>query len=288
MAKTARSRRRPTTVDRASGGLLYQRVYDLVVSIIEERDLGPGDRIPSTGELAEMAGVSVITVRRALDELAHSGKVVRHQGVGTFVAPERLVSEPARPGALLATIRSAQSEVRLDTQLLSLLVGVPNARQAAALGIDAGQPVWEVVRIRRVGTEPKVLERAVLPLSIVPALDQERLAQGASLYEYLAERYGLTDDNVEQIIEVDTATGWEREHLGVAAKESVVRIRGVSVDSTGGVFDSFEQTYRARDFAFYISGSSPKLFAPTDEAPWAIEPLGMLPGARQTPSAASR
>lgn len=260
---------------RSSRSLLYQRVYDFVIDFIEEHHLKAGDRVPSTSELAELTGVSTITVRRAIDELAHNGKVVRQQGVGTFVAPQRLLSEPARPGALLATIRNSQDEVQLDTTLVRLIVGVPTDRQAAALRIDTGQPVWEITRIRRIGTEPKVFERAVLPLSIVPALDQQLLATGASLYEYLEERYGLTDDQVEQIIEVDTPTVLERQHLGITTKDTVVRIRGVSATSSGTVFDSFEQTYRANDFSFYVSGSSPKLFPPITDTSWDIQPLGI-------------
>ncbi|WP_223694055.1 GntR family transcriptional regulator [Leifsonia poae] len=255
--------------------LRYQYVYDLVVSLIEEQGLSEGDQLPSTAELAELAGVSVISVRRALDELAHSGKIVRHQGVGTFVAPQRLVSEPSRPGALLETLKGQAGEVALDTELMSMLVGIPSAKHAAALGIDAGQPVWEICRLRRLGSTPKVLEKAVLPLSLVPSLDESRLADGDSLYGFLAERYGFTDDFVEQAFEVDQPNSWEREHLRLTAKENVVRIRGVSVDAGGVAFDSFQQTYPAHDFVFYVSGTSrQRLVEPNHSGPWSVRPLG--------------
>lgn len=260
--------------------LRYQHVYDLVVSMIEERGMTEGDQLPSTAELAEMAGVSVISVRRALDELTRSGKIVRHQGVGTFVAPQRLVSEPSRPGALLETLKSQGDEVQLDTELVSMLVGLPSPKHAAALGIDAGQPVWEICRLRRLGSAPKVLEKAVLPLSIVPALDENRLADGESLYDFLAERYGFTDDFVEQVFEVDHPNSWEREHLRLATKDYVVRIRGVSVNGAGVAFDSFQQTYPAREFLFYVSGSSsPRLMEPDNNGPWSVRPLGSPPPA---------
>jgi DNA-binding GntR family transcriptional regulator len=44
--------------------------------------------------------VSLITVRRALDELERTGRVRRHQGLGTFLARPRIVTEPARTGSL--------------------------------------------------------------------------------------------------------------------------------------------------------------------------------------------
>ena len=82
--------------------LRYQHVYDLVLAIMAERDLKPGDRLPSTTELAEIAEVSSISVRRALDELERAGKITRRQGLGTFVAESRIASDPTRPGELLA------------------------------------------------------------------------------------------------------------------------------------------------------------------------------------------
>ncbi len=255
--------------------LRYQHVYDLVVSLIEERGLKAGDRLPSTTELAELANVSIISVRRALDELDRNGKIVRHQGLGTFVAPDRIASHPQAPGTLLDTLRGQERGGEFETELVSLIVGTPSSQHAAALRIAEGTPVWEVWRRRMLGSTPKVLERAVLPLSIVPSLDDARLGEGGSLYTFLAERYGLVDEFVEQALEVDKPTPWEREHLAIEAGRDVVRIRGVSATADGVVFDCFQQTYPASDFVFYVSGTSERrLVDSTGDAPWTVRPLG--------------
>lgn len=281
MSVSSRAQPAAKTPGAPSRVLRYQHVYDLVINLIEDGGLKEGDQLPSTAELAEMASVSIISVRRALDELAHAGKIVRHQGVGTFVAPQRILSEPSRPGALLETMRRADSDLQLDTKLVSMLVGIPSAKHVAALGIDPGQPVWEICRLRLVGTSPKVLEKAVLPLSLVPSLDGSDLAAGNSLYDFVRDRYGLTDDFVEQAIEVDQPNSWEREHLELSAKATVVRIRGVSVDASGVAFDSFQQTYPAHEFVFYVSGTSrQRLFEPNDNGSWSIRPLGAPPAQR--------
>ena len=61
----------------------------LVEALIDERGLAPGDLLPPGREIAALAGVSLISVRRALDELERAGRIVRHQGVGTFVSEPR-------------------------------------------------------------------------------------------------------------------------------------------------------------------------------------------------------
>jgi len=253
--------------------LRYQLVVDLIEQLITDGGLGAGDKLPTVAELAERADVSVISVRRALDELAHAGRIVRHQGVGTFVAGPRIVSEPARPGSLLETLQGGQ--VDLTTELIGIEVGMPSPAHAQALGIDTDQPVWQVSRLRRTADRPRVLERAVLPLSVVPALDEERLAAGESLYDYLAERYGYTEDAVEEAIEVDQPDAWEREWLRLGPRDLIVRIRGVSAAPGGVVFDSFQQSYLARDFVFYSLGPTrQRLVGPISAGPWSVRPLG--------------
>ena len=280
---TAPDRDEPTTANAQAGGagagkgraLRYQHVYDLVVAMIEERGLGEGDKLPSTAELAKLADVSVISVRRALDELSHAGIIVRHQGVGTFVAPRRMVSQPARSGALLDTITGEYEHEVFRTELLALTVGLPSRNHVDALGLDEGQPVWEISRVRRLGGESKVVEKATIPLSLVPALDQERLEAGDSLYGFLEEKYGLTDAFVEQFFQVDQPSRWEQEHLGVTEQEAVVRVRGVSFSADEVPYDSYQQTYRAKDFLFYVSGSqAPRLIEPSDSGRWSVKALG--------------
>jgi GntR family transcriptional regulator len=53
---------------------------------ISEGHLKPGDALPSVRQLAEQMLVSVITVKRAYEELERDGIVYSRQGLGTFVA----------------------------------------------------------------------------------------------------------------------------------------------------------------------------------------------------------
>jgi len=265
----------PNAAKGQARALRYQLVYDLVVRMIDEDNLVEGDKLPSTAELAKLADVSAISVRRALDELSHAGIIVRHQGVGTFVAPKRMVSQPARSGALLDTITGEYEHQSFETSVLSLTVGLPSRNHVEALNIEEGEPVWSISRVRKLRGEPKVVEKATIPLSRVPALDTDRLEAGESLYRQIEERYGFTDAFVEQFFQVDTPSGWEQEHLGVEQGESVVRVRGVSFDADGTAYDSYQQTYRAKDFVFYVSGSqAPRLIEPGDSGRWSVRSLG--------------
>jgi GntR family transcriptional regulator len=70
----------------AADGALYQQIADQLKREISEGRLKPGATLPSFRTLAEDLLVSVITVKRAYEELEREGIIYRRQGLGTFVA----------------------------------------------------------------------------------------------------------------------------------------------------------------------------------------------------------
>jgi len=67
---------------------LYQRIVDDVLARVRSGEWQPGQRLPSERALCDLYHVSQITVRRALRELAHSGRVYSHHGLGWFVSAD--------------------------------------------------------------------------------------------------------------------------------------------------------------------------------------------------------
>ena len=73
-------------VSAAAPGTLYRQIVDGLKREISEGRLPPGTALPSFRKLAEDLLVSVITVKRAYEELEREGILYRRQGLGTFVA----------------------------------------------------------------------------------------------------------------------------------------------------------------------------------------------------------
>ena len=72
----------------AAVGPLYQQIVDGFTRAIGEGRLAPGTALPSFRALAEELMVSLITVKRAYEELERDGIIYRRQGLGTFVADQ--------------------------------------------------------------------------------------------------------------------------------------------------------------------------------------------------------
>lgn len=73
-------------VSPAAAGTLYEQLVERLKREIDEGRLLPGAPLPSFRQLAEDMLVSVITVKRAYEELERAGIIFRRQGLGTFVA----------------------------------------------------------------------------------------------------------------------------------------------------------------------------------------------------------
>src|SRR5882724_12053824 len=73
-------------ISAAADGALYQQIVDRLKREISEGRLKPGATLPSFRALAEDLLVSIITVKRAYEELEREGIIYRRQGLGTFVA----------------------------------------------------------------------------------------------------------------------------------------------------------------------------------------------------------
>lgn len=68
----------------------YRRIMRDIRERIASGELKPGDRLPSTAELAEQYAVSPPTVRQAITLLAETGELVGHQGLSVRVAERKL------------------------------------------------------------------------------------------------------------------------------------------------------------------------------------------------------
>ena len=75
-----------SALDESSNSPLYRQLYLKIKQLIESRQLGKGDRLPATRELAGQLGLNRTTVSAAYELLESEGLITGHVGRGSFVA----------------------------------------------------------------------------------------------------------------------------------------------------------------------------------------------------------
>ncbi|MDE7098297.1 MAG: GntR family transcriptional regulator [Ruminococcus sp.] len=75
-------------IDNRSGIPIYDQIYKQVKNLIISGELKENDALPSIRSLAKDLRISVITTKRAYDELEKEGFIYTVQAKGCFVAPK--------------------------------------------------------------------------------------------------------------------------------------------------------------------------------------------------------
>lgn len=69
---------------------IYEQIKNQIINQIMSDELNEGDSIPSIRSLANDIKISVMTIKKAYDELEYEGYIKSVQGKGTFVAPKNI------------------------------------------------------------------------------------------------------------------------------------------------------------------------------------------------------
>jgi GntR family transcriptional regulator len=110
----------------AAPGPLYEQVVAAVKREVAAGRLKPGEALPSLRVLAADLMVSLITVKRAYEELERDGVIYSRQGLGAFVAAAGLDQvREQKAGAAEAALREAIASARAaglsDADLAAML-----------------------------------------------------------------------------------------------------------------------------------------------------------------------
>jgi DNA-binding GntR family transcriptional regulator len=232
---------------------LYEKTIGFILQYVDEQGMKSGDQLPPESKLAVQAGVSLVTVRRALAELAAQGVVRREQGRGTFVVRPRVRAETTRVGGLRNSLHlDARSNLR--TRVLGCFSRRANTEEVAALGLQEGAAVWEISRLRLLSQRPVIWEQSLIPKLLAPDLGSyfERRDR-RSLYDLLDEVYDLQEAREEQPLVSRPAQPREVELLELLNFEWVVEITGVSLSTRHTPIDRFRMVFVAKSFAFRLA-----------------------------------
>ncbi|WP_158698457.1 GntR family transcriptional regulator, partial [Cronobacter malonaticus] len=127
------------------GRPLYAEVKLALTRMLSGGEVRPGEAIPTEKQLCEMYGVSIGTVRKAIDELVIERVLVRQQGRGTFFVrhtPDRMLNFFWR-----VVGRNGVREIPI-VQTLEFTEQTANAEEAQFLEVEKGAPLHSILNLQ--------------------------------------------------------------------------------------------------------------------------------------------
>lgn len=179
------------------GVALHRQLFLVLRDEIARGALVPGEPLPSEQSLCEQFGVSRITVRRALADLADQGLIERRHGVGSFVRHSDSVRVPE-----LFSYDDALRQTQFETDVDVVEFDVRPAPAAVADVLGSTGDMLHVLRVRRERRtgEPLMITEAWLPVDLADRVTPASLTERA-LYDLLAD----ADVAIERMVHEMTA-----------------------------------------------------------------------------------
>ncbi|HLR64824.1 MAG TPA: GntR family transcriptional regulator [Pseudogracilibacillus sp.] len=217
-------------VNKKSSIPIYYQLKEIILEMIDNEDVSPGDLIPTERELCEFHDISRMTVRMAIMELVNEGILYREQGKGTYVAHQK----PKRELTKLTSFTEEMKKLghKVETVLLSFKTLASSKKISKVFNIREGDELIELIRLRIIDDEPYAIETVWLEAKKYPGLVEDKL-ENRSLYDVLASDYRVEPHYAKQTI--------EPVHLNDSEK-SLFKITG---DSLGLLF--YQTTYTKED-----------------------------------------
>ncbi|MBV1698101.1 MAG: GntR family transcriptional regulator [Hyphomicrobiales bacterium] len=240
-----------------------KQVYLILRDRILSGAIALGAKLPTEHELAAVHGVSRVTVRRALGELARERLIERRRSAGT-----RVIYRPALApmisdiSGMLASL--ADMGRRTTVKLLSFDYVRAEGGVAEALGVSSDQMLQRSVRVRSVDGEPFSYLTTFVPERISLTFTRQELASRPLLD--LLERAGVKVERARQRIGAALATPDVAKALDVRTGTPVIELTRVVYDRSGRGVEHLYALYRPDRYAFEIdlvrSGTRNRVWSP--------------------------
>lgn len=236
-------------LDKDSSIPIHHQLYCQIKDQILDGALAPYEILPSEVEMQTLFGISRITVRRAVSDLAHDGFLQKHHGKGTVVLPPKATSNVSH---LVSFSRGAKGQG--DTPgsvILRQQIVQANVKVASSLSVELNEHVTFLKRLRLLNGVLVAVQDAYITgrkglLEKLPAFSER-----TSLYTVLEES-GIVLTSADEVIEAIIPSQELRRELYLEENEPVLSRQAISYDEDGTPIEYSENFYIASRYKYCI------------------------------------
>jgi GntR family transcriptional regulator len=214
----------------------YHRIAESLRERIRAAEWAAGAPLPNQRRLAREFGVTLMTLRQALELLEREHLITRRHGLGTFVAAPSIDYDILQLRRFAGDL-SAQG-ARVTTRVLDARLATGDRRVGAGLGLGARARVAMVERLRLVDGHPMSLQRSFLPAPIGEEVLRADLA-ATPLSQVLEFKLGIVVTRAHEAVSAVRLGRREARELGCRPGVPAFESERVSFDAAGRpvVFD---------------------------------------------------
>lgn len=190
---------------------LHYQLKTILLDMIENEELKPGDMIPTERELCDIQGVSRMTINKAIMSLVNEGVLYREQGKGTFVAKPKEKQEIYKLKSF--TEEMSEKGLATSTRIISFEIKEATKKNKSILKIPKEfNKVIEIRRLRMTEKDPVAIETVWIPEHLFKGMTTDMI-EGKSLYAIFKQKFNYHPKKARQTIEPVTLSEFEAKLL---------------------------------------------------------------------------
>ena len=206
----------------------YHQIAQALRDRIRSGDIAPGERLDNQRRLAEDFGVTLMTLRQALEVLEREGLIMRRHGLGTFVALPSVDYDILNFRAFAGDLSAVGEDVA--TRFLRSHFGPADRLAARELGLAPGARVFALERLRLVDGRPTSFQVSHLSAALGEEVAKADLAV-TPLRQVLSFKLGIEITSARETVSAETLPARAARELGCAPGAPCFRSDRVSVDA---------------------------------------------------------
>ncbi len=233
-------------IDKKSPVPAYFQLKNILMEKIKSGEYPAGSVIPSERELSENLGISRMTARQAISQLAAEKYLIREKGKGTFV--NKIKFEQRNIMSFSETVRKLGMVP--STRILDFSIEKDCFDIMEMLNLKPNENVFRIKRLRLADETPIAVEEVFIPESLCP--DMDKLDLTTSLYHLLKSNYSIEISYIDNKIEAVKAEKEDRQLLMLSSGEPVLKISGISYTQEGKKLFYESDIYRANKYNYNV------------------------------------
>jgi GntR family transcriptional regulator len=216
-------------------GPLYREAKRQLQRVVESGRFGPGDTLPAEPVIARAMGISIGTLRKAVDELVHENVLVRRQGKGTYVAlhnDDRFAFQffHVEPREEFPVPDEARKRELPQVECVDFLRERASEAEAAALRIKPGEAVVRIDNRLSLSGRPVVHDHIVIAANLFKGLTERRfLDRPGTIYSLYQTEHGITVLRARERARATAASRETSRILGVPVGAPVLEVHRIAL-----------------------------------------------------------
>jgi GntR family transcriptional regulator len=173
-----------------TGGPIFKEVKRRLLAALAAGEWRPGELVPAERRLAERFGISIGTLRKAIDELVAENVLVRQQGRGTFVA---IHNRDRMLFLFFNIIRHDGVKEYPEVELVGFRKERADEETIERLQLAPRATVFSFRNVLRLGGGPVIVDDICVPTGLFPGLTAARLRERTNtIYHLYQHDFGLS------------------------------------------------------------------------------------------------